>query len=192
LPAAGRHSEAQQRLHQALQLAAEIQFVPLNGFDSECDRRTFAQSTDRIRIKVLAFVRQHPASDHATQAEAQQLLDRYRTEAGQEKTDFLAAAQAYAENRTLQDVVVEVNDGYKNEPVQKLMASSTTGNKLNLPALAMNYFLPDTHFINTSFNDLFHQLGRKWIIRREWTVAPLILCVLVISLFIFAAATGWR
>jgi hypothetical protein len=58
-------------------------------------------------LKVLAFVRQHTASDHATQAEAQQLLERYWSEAGKEKTDILAAAQAYAENRTLQDVVAE-------------------------------------------------------------------------------------
>jgi hypothetical protein len=59
-------------------------------------------------LKILAFVRQHTASDHATQAEAQQLLDKYSAEAGKEKTDILAAAQDYAESRTLQDVVAEV------------------------------------------------------------------------------------
>jgi hypothetical protein len=38
----------------------------------------------------------------------QQLLDRYKGEAGKEKRESLAAAQAYAEKRTLQEVVAEV------------------------------------------------------------------------------------
>ena len=56
-------------------------------------------------LKVLSFVRQHTASDHATQTEAQQLLDKYSAEA---ETGILAAAQAYAENQTLQEVVTEM------------------------------------------------------------------------------------
>jgi DNA-binding SARP family transcriptional activator/predicted ATPase len=100
---------AQQQLHQALQLAAEIQFVPLMVSILKAIGELLLKSNrPEYGLKVLAFVRQHPASDHATQAEAQQLLDRYCTETGKEKAEILAAAQAYAENRTLQDVVAEV------------------------------------------------------------------------------------
>ncbi|MBE7551606.1 MAG: tetratricopeptide repeat protein [Anaerolineales bacterium] len=105
----GDIQKAQQQLHQALQLAAEIQFVPLMVSILKAIGELLLKSNrPEYGLKVLAFVRQHTASDHATQAEAQQILDRYRTEAGKEKTDLLAAAQAYAENRTLQDVVAEV------------------------------------------------------------------------------------
>jgi DNA-binding SARP family transcriptional activator/predicted ATPase len=100
---------AQQQLHQALQLAAEIQFVPLMvSILNAIGELLLKSNRPEYGLKVLAFVRQHPASDHATQAEAQQLLDRHSTEAGKEKTDILAAVQAYAENRTLPDVVAEV------------------------------------------------------------------------------------
>lgn len=105
----GDIQRAQQQLHQALQLAAEIQFVPLMVSILKAIGELLLKSNrPEYGLKMLAFVRQHPASDHATQAEAQQLLDRYRPEAGKEKTDILAAAQAYAESRTLQDVVTEV------------------------------------------------------------------------------------
>jgi predicted Zn-dependent protease len=100
---------AQQQLHQALQLAAELQFVPLMvSILTAIGELLLKSNRPESGVKVLAFVRQHPASDHATQAEVQQLLDRYNTEAGKEKADSLAAAQAYAENRTLPDVVAEV------------------------------------------------------------------------------------
>jgi hypothetical protein len=59
-------------------------------------------------LRVLVFVRHYAAGDHAVQAETQQHLDIYAVEAGKGETGFLAVAQAYAENRTLQDVVVEV------------------------------------------------------------------------------------
>lgn len=110
--AAGRQGDlqrAQQQLQQALQLAAEIQFVPLMLSILKAIGELWLNSNrSEYGLKVLAFVRQHPASDQATQAEAQQLLDRYRAEAGKEKADLLAAAQAYAESRTLPDVVAEV------------------------------------------------------------------------------------
>jgi tetratricopeptide (TPR) repeat protein len=100
---------AQQQLHQALQLAAEIQFVPLMvSVLNAIGELLLKSNRPEYGLRVLAFVRQHLASDHATQAEAQQLLDRYSTKAGKEKTDILAAAQTYAENRTLPDVVAEV------------------------------------------------------------------------------------
>jgi tetratricopeptide (TPR) repeat protein len=100
---------AQQQLYQALQLAAEIQFVPLMVSILKAIGELLLKSNrPEYGLKVLAFVRQHTTSDHATQAETQQLLDRYRSEAGKEKTDILAAAQAYAENRTLQEVVAEI------------------------------------------------------------------------------------
>jgi tetratricopeptide (TPR) repeat protein len=103
---------AQQQLHQALQLATELQFVSLIVSILKAIGELLLKSNrPEHGLKVLAFVRQHPASDHATQAEAQQLLDRYSPEAGKEKTDILAAAQAYAENHTLQDVVAEVLKG---------------------------------------------------------------------------------
>jgi hypothetical protein len=100
---------AQQQLHQALQLAAEIQFVPLMcSILNAIGELLLKSNRPEYGLKILVFVRQQSASDHATQAEAQQLLDRYRAEVGKEKPDILAAAQAYAENRTLQDVVAEV------------------------------------------------------------------------------------
>lgn len=108
----GRQGDVQralQLLHQALQLAAEIQFVPLMVSVLNAIGELLLKSDQpEYGLKVLAFVRQHAASDHATQAEAQQLLDRYAAEAGKKKADTLAAAQAYAKNRTLQDVIAEV------------------------------------------------------------------------------------
>jgi tetratricopeptide (TPR) repeat protein len=109
---AGRQGDvqmAQQQLHQALRLAAEIQFVPLMvSILNAIGELLLKSNRPEYGLKILAFVRQHVASDRATQAEAQQLLDRYSSEIGKEKTDILAAAQAYAENRTLPDVVTEV------------------------------------------------------------------------------------
>lgn len=100
---------AHQQLHQALQLTTEMQFVPLMlSILKAIGELLLKSNRPEYGLKVLAFVRQHTASDHATKAEAQQLLDRYNTEAEKEKTDLLAAAQAYAENRTLPDVVAEV------------------------------------------------------------------------------------
>jgi tetratricopeptide (TPR) repeat protein len=107
----GDMQRAQQRLLQALQLAAEIQFVPL-GYSILCaiGELFLKSSRPEYGLKVLAFVQQHTANDHATQAEAVQLLDKYRSEAGEEEADTLAMVQAYAENRTLPDVVAEVSD----------------------------------------------------------------------------------
>ncbi|MCL4301526.1 MAG: tetratricopeptide repeat protein [Anaerolineae bacterium] len=100
---------AQLQLRQALQLAAEIQFVPLMVSILKAMGELLLNSNrPEYGLRVLAFVRQHPASDRTTRVEAQQLLDRYRTEAEKEKADILAAVQAYAENRTLPDVVAEI------------------------------------------------------------------------------------
>ncbi len=101
--------QAQPQLHQALQLAAEIQFVPLVYSILKAIGELLLKS-NRLEygFKVLAFVRQHTGSDHATQAEVQQLLDRYNSEAGKENTDILAVAQAYAENRTWLEIVTEL------------------------------------------------------------------------------------
>jgi DNA-binding SARP family transcriptional activator len=105
----GNVQRAQPQLHQALQLAAEIQFVPLMVSILKAIGELWLKSNrPKYGLKVLAFVRQHPASDQATQAEAQQLLDRCSAEAGKAKADLLAAAQAYAGSRTLPEVVAEV------------------------------------------------------------------------------------
>jgi len=99
---------AQQQLHQALQLAAEMQFVPLMlSILKAIGELWLHSSRPEDGLKLLAFVGQHRATDQATQAEAQQLLEGYRPEAG---ADLLAAAQLYAENRTLLDVVAEVTE----------------------------------------------------------------------------------
>jgi tetratricopeptide (TPR) repeat protein len=105
----GDIQRAQQQLHQALQLAAEMQFVPLMlSILTAIGELWLKSNRPEYGLKVLAFVQHHPVSDHATQAETQQLLDRYSAEAGKEKTDILAAVHAYAENQTLPDVVAEI------------------------------------------------------------------------------------
>ncbi len=107
----GDGQRAQQQLLQALQLAAEIQFVPLiYSILCAIGELLLKSSRPEYGLKVLAFVQQHAANDHATQAEAVQLLDMYRTEAGEEKADILVTVHAYAKNRTLPDVVAEVSD----------------------------------------------------------------------------------
>jgi DNA-binding SARP family transcriptional activator/predicted ATPase len=105
----GDVQRAQQQLHQALQLAAEIQFVPLMvSILNAVGELLLKSSRSEYGLKLLTFVRQHTASDQATQADAQRLLESYLTETSKEKADILAAAQAYAENRTLPEVVTEV------------------------------------------------------------------------------------
>jgi tetratricopeptide (TPR) repeat protein len=100
---------AQQQLHQALQLAADIQFVPLIlSILNVIGELLLKSGRPEYGLKVLIFVRQRAVGDHAAQAEAQQHLDIYGAETGTGQADFLAAAQAYAENQTLQDVVVAV------------------------------------------------------------------------------------
>jgi tetratricopeptide (TPR) repeat protein len=107
----GDMQRAQQQLHQALQLAAEIQFVPLIYSILNAIGELLLKSNRPVYgLKVSAFVQQHAANDHATQSEAQQLLDKYRSEAGEEEADILATVHAYAKNRTLPDVVAEVSD----------------------------------------------------------------------------------
>jgi len=100
---------AQHHLYQALQLAAAMQFVPLVFSILNVIGELWLKSgRPEQGSRILAFVRQHPASDHAARAEAIQYLDIYSAEAGKEQPSFLATAQAYAENRTWQDVVREV------------------------------------------------------------------------------------
>jgi tetratricopeptide (TPR) repeat protein len=100
---------AQQHLYQALQRAAAMQFVPLVfSILNVIGELLLKSGRPEQGLRIWVFVRQHPASDHAAKTEAEQYLDIYGSEVGKEQPDFLAAAQAYAENRTWQDVVAEV------------------------------------------------------------------------------------
>ena len=102
---------ALQLVQQVLKLAAEIQFVPLTySILNAIGELLLKSSWPEYGLKVMAFVQQHTANDHATQAEERQVLDGHRNDAGKEEADHLNAVQAYAENRTLSDVVAEVGD----------------------------------------------------------------------------------
>jgi tetratricopeptide (TPR) repeat protein len=100
---------AQHHLYQALQLAAAMQFVPLVfSILNIIGELLLKNGRPEQGLRILVFVRQHPASDHAAKTEAVQYLDLYSAEAGKEQMESLAVAQAYAANRTWQDVVTEV------------------------------------------------------------------------------------
>jgi hypothetical protein len=68
-------------------------------------------------LRLLAFVREHASSHRPAQAEAQQLLDKFRSTAQKEQLNILAMAQEQAKNQSLTDVVTGVigaKEGQRN------------------------------------------------------------------------------
>jgi tetratricopeptide (TPR) repeat protein len=100
---------AQQYLQHALRLTMEIEYVPLSlSILNVIGELLLKSGRPEHGLIVLTFIRHHPSSDRAVQLEAQQRLESYRIATGKDEQDILAAAQAYAKDRTLQEVVAEV------------------------------------------------------------------------------------
>ena len=114
----GRFETANYHLHQALQLAVQIHYVPLM-FSILNVIGEFWLKIGRLEpgLRLLAFVREHASSHRPAQAEAQQLLDKFRSTAQKEQLNILAMAQEQAKNQSLTDVVTGVigaKEGQRN------------------------------------------------------------------------------
>jgi ATP/maltotriose-dependent transcriptional regulator MalT/predicted ATPase len=73
----GDYPAARQNFQQALQIATEIRFVPLVlSLLTSIGDLLFASGRVELGLELLALATHHPASEHETKAQAQQILDR--------------------------------------------------------------------------------------------------------------------
>jgi len=103
--AQGEFQAARQYLHQALDLAANMNFVPLLFSTLNAVGRLFMKTEQPVRgMALFSFVSQHPASDHASRAEADEQL-RQAEQWPDTDRQFPPHPQ---QERTLTDVIAEL------------------------------------------------------------------------------------
>lgn len=103
--ALGNYAVAQGHLRQALQIAMDVQFVPLMlSVLISFGKLLLSIGQQEPGIELLAFVREHPASERETRNRAQECLDRHKAKL---EPEFIEKAR----NRDLEMVASAVLQG---------------------------------------------------------------------------------
>jgi ATP/maltotriose-dependent transcriptional regulator MalT len=107
--ALGKVDEAGKHLHQALQVATEIQFLPLAfSLSISAGRLLLHTGQGELSATLLTFVAHHPASDGEAKERAEQLLARCQAQLQPEQ---FASAEQTGLTSTLEDVLALLLSG---------------------------------------------------------------------------------